>query len=59
MLHVAIAGASGRMGRSLLEILAQAPDARLVGALERGQSPYLGRDAGELVGAPCGVAISD
>jgi 4-hydroxy-tetrahydrodipicolinate reductase len=58
MLHVAIAGASGRMGRSLLEILAQAPDARLVGALERGQSPYLGRDAGELVGAPCGVAIS-
>jgi 4-hydroxy-tetrahydrodipicolinate reductase len=59
MLHVAIAGASGRMGRSLLEILAQAPDARLVGALERSESPYLGRDAGELVGAPCGVAISD
>ena len=59
MLHVAIAGTSGRMGRSLLEILAQAPDARLVGALERSESPYLGRDAGELVGAPCGVAISD
>jgi 4-hydroxy-tetrahydrodipicolinate reductase len=59
MLNVAIAGASGRMGRVLLETVAQAPDARLVGALERPQSPFLGRDAGELVGAPCGVAISD
>ena len=59
MLSVAIAGASGRMGRTLLETLAQAPDARLVGALERPASPFLGRDAGELIGAPCGVAISD
>jgi 4-hydroxy-tetrahydrodipicolinate reductase len=33
MLSVAIAGASGRMGRTLLEAVAQAPDIRLVGAL--------------------------
>ena len=59
MLSVAIAGASGRMGRTLLETVAQAPDARLVGALERPESPFLGRDAGELIGAPCGVVISD
>jgi len=59
MLSVAVAGASGRMGRALLEAVAQAPDARLVGALEQAGSPFLGRDAGELVGAPCGVSISD
>jgi 4-hydroxy-tetrahydrodipicolinate reductase len=59
MLSVAIAGASGRMGRVLLEMVAHAPDARLVGALERPQSPFLGRDAGELIGAPCGIGISD
>ena len=47
------------MGRVLLEAVMQAPDARLVGALERPHSPYLGRDAGELFGLPCGVAISD
>lgn len=59
MLRVAIAGASGRMGRSLIETLTQAPDARLVAALERSASPFLGRDAGEFIGAPCGVVISD
>ena len=59
MLNVAIAGASGRMGKTLIETVAQASDARLVGALERSGSPGLGRDAGELVGAPCGVVISD
>lgn len=47
------------MGRALLEALAQAPEMRLHGALERAGSPYLGRDAGELVGAPCGVPVSD
>jgi 4-hydroxy-tetrahydrodipicolinate reductase len=59
VLNVAIAGASGRMGKTLIETVAQASDARLVGALERPGSPGLGRDAGELVGAPCGVVISD
>ena len=59
MLRVAIAGASGRMGRALLEAVMQAPDARLVGALEQPGSPFLGRDAGELLGAPCGVVIGD
>jgi 4-hydroxy-tetrahydrodipicolinate reductase len=58
LLHVAIAGSTGRMGRALLEALFQAPDLRLHAALERPDSPGLGRDAGELLGAPCGVAIS-
>ncbi len=58
-LNITIAGSSGRMGRTLLEAVAQASDMRLVAALERGGSPYLGKDAGELIGAPCGVAVTD
>ncbi len=58
-LNVAIAGASGRMGRTLLEAVAQAPDLRLHAALDRADSPFLKKDAGELIGAPCGVAITE
>jgi len=59
LLQVAIAGSSGRMGRALLEGVFQAPDLRLHAALERHDSPFLGKDAGELLGAPCGVRITD
>jgi 4-hydroxy-tetrahydrodipicolinate reductase len=58
-LNIAIAGASGRMGRALLEAIAAAPDMRLSAALERAGSPLLGRDAGELVGTSQQVAIRD
>jgi len=58
-LNIAIAGSSGRMGRALLEAVAQAPDMRLAAALERRGSPFVGKDAGELFGAPCGVPISE
>ncbi|MBX9961893.1 MAG: 4-hydroxy-tetrahydrodipicolinate reductase [Burkholderiales bacterium] len=54
---VVIAGSSGRMGRTLMESVAQSDDLRLHAALERGDSPFLGRDAGELIGAPNGVII--
>lgn len=57
-LNIAIAGSAGRMGRALLEAVAQAPDMRLSAALERAGSPYLNKDAGELIGAPCGVDIT-
>ncbi|BAN34758.1 dihydrodipicolinate reductase [Sulfuricella denitrificans skB26] len=59
ILNIAIAGSSGRMGRVLLESVAQAPDMRLAAALERKGSPFIGKDAGELFGAPCGVFISE
>lgn len=59
MLRIAIAGSSGRMGRTLLEMVFQAADLRLHAALERPDSPFLGRDAGELVASPCGVKITD
>jgi len=41
-LNIAIAGSSGRMGRALLEAVAQAPDMRLAAALERKGSPFVG-----------------
>ena len=59
MLNIAIAGSSGRMGRALIEAVNQAPDMRLAAALERSGSALLGKDAGELVGAPCGALITD
>jgi len=58
-LNIAIAGSSGRMGRALLEAVAQAPDMRLAAALERKGSPFVGKDAGELFGAPCGISIGE
>src|SRR6185312_6573771 len=59
VLNIAIAGSSGRMGRALLEAVSRAPDMRLAAALERAGSPYLKKDAGELIGAPCGVDITE
>ncbi|MBI0408823.1 MAG: 4-hydroxy-tetrahydrodipicolinate reductase [Nitrosomonadaceae bacterium] len=58
-LNMTIAGSSGRMGRALLEAVNQASDMRLVAALERSGSPYLSKDAGELIGASYGVAVTD
>jgi 4-hydroxy-tetrahydrodipicolinate reductase len=57
-IKIAIAGSSGRMGRVLLECVAQADDLVLHAALEHGGSAMLGRDAGELIGAACGVKIT-
>ena len=57
-IKIAIAGCSGRMGRILLECVAQADDLELHAALEHSGSALLGRDAGELSGAACGVKIT-
>ncbi len=59
MIPVALAGASGRMGRQVLEHLLMASDLRLVGALESPRNPELGTDAGALVGRPTGVRLTD
>jgi 4-hydroxy-tetrahydrodipicolinate reductase len=58
-MRVAIAGATGRMGRVLIETVLNAPGAQLCAALEQRGNPYLGKAAGELVGAESAVAISD
>ena len=58
MHKVAVAGASGRMGRALIEAVLRAPDMSLHGASDVASSPAIGRDAGELVGSRCGVAVT-
>jgi 4-hydroxy-tetrahydrodipicolinate reductase len=56
--RLVIAGAGGRMGRALIEMVLRSSDLELAGALEAPGSPLLGRDAGELVGLPRGVRIA-
>jgi 4-hydroxy-tetrahydrodipicolinate reductase len=58
-IRCAIVGAGGRMGRMLIEAVLQAPDTELAAALDLPGSPFLGKDAGEMVGAPCGVQVTD
>lgn len=57
MINVAIAGVSGRMGRTLLEAVMAASDLRLHAALDRAGSAALDADAGSLVGAALGVKV--
>src|SRR5512135_3656897 len=56
-IKVAIAGCGGRMGKVLLECVAQADDLVLHAALEHAGSPLLGQDA-SVVGGARGVAIT-
>ena len=56
-LKIAIAGASGRMGRTLLEAVLHARDLKLAAALERKGHASIGKDAGGLVGSSCGTKI--
>ena len=58
-LRIAIAGASGRMGRMLIEAVMQAEDTRLAGALDISGSPHLATDAAAFLGNPAGVSITD
>ncbi len=50
MIRIAIAGAAGRMGRTLVEAVANHPETCLSVALERSGSEFLGADAGTLAG---------
>ena len=57
--RIAIAGASGRMGRMLIEAVMQAEDTRLAGALDIAGSPHTAADAAAFLGSPAGVLITD
>src|SRR5690554_6060460 len=58
MRRIAVIGAAGRMGKTLIEAIGQAEGARLTAAIERPESSLLGADAGELAGVGrLGVAI--
>ena len=55
-----IAGASGRMGRTLVRLIAETSDLIVSGALERSGHPDLGKDAGILAGIePTKILLSD
>ena len=58
MINVAIAGISGRMGKTLLEAVIAATDLRLHAALDRHGSATLESDAGALIGANLNVTVS-
>jgi len=58
--NVAVLGASGRMGRNIVPLLAGATDLRLSGALAADGDASLGQDAGVIAGsAALGVAITN
>ena len=58
MMKIAIAGATGRMGKMLIEAVLNCTDAELVGALEHESCPLLGEDAGAFLGKKTGVVIT-
>ncbi len=59
-MKLAVVGAAGRMGQTLIRAIHATPGASLAGAIERPGSPHIGRDAGELAGiGPIGVSITD
>ena len=58
VLRVAVAGASGRMGRMLIEAVLGSGDCTLSAALDVAGSPALGQDAAAFLGRPCGVTIA-
>jgi 4-hydroxy-tetrahydrodipicolinate reductase len=60
MTRIAITGAAGRMGRTLIEAVLQDPQATLAGAVERAGHALLGTDAGALVGRQAlGIPLRD
>ena len=56
-MRVAIAGSTGRMGRTLIEAVLGDSELELTAALERAGHPALGREVGELVGLPCAISL--
>ena len=48
MIKIAIPGSGGRMGGMLTRAIAVAPDLELVAATDLPDSPFIGRDAGEV-----------
>jgi len=58
MVDVIVCGAAGRMGGTVVRLVQQSADVKLVGAVEFPGSPAIGRDVGEIAGVGnLGVAI--
>jgi 4-hydroxy-tetrahydrodipicolinate reductase len=57
-MRLIVAGAGGRMGRTLVKAMAEAAGVALAGALEDARSPLIGQDAGVLAGLRAnGIAL--
>jgi len=57
-MKIAIVGAGGRMGQMIIESALKDGEAKLVSAIDQLGAPAIGKDAGELVGMPCGVKVT-
>jgi 4-hydroxy-tetrahydrodipicolinate reductase len=58
-MRIVIAGAGGRMGRTLIQAVAATKGLALAGAVEASSSAVIGRDSGELAGlGPNGIKIT-
>ncbi len=56
--RIAISGATGKMGKMLIETVLADPQAELAGALDISTSPMLGKDAAQFLGVQSGVHIT-
>ena len=57
-MKIGIIGGAGRMGRVLIREVLAHPSCELAGSCERAESPFIGKDLGELAGIePCGMAL--
>jgi len=60
MTRIAVCGAAGRMGKTILEVCHEAEGVSIAAAIEHKDSPMIGMDAGELAGiGKQGVSIVD
>jgi 4-hydroxy-tetrahydrodipicolinate reductase len=58
-IRVTVAGAAGRMGRTLIRAVHEAADMTLVAAVENADNPAVGEDVGTVAGlAPTGVKVT-
>ncbi|HEX3944818.1 MAG TPA: 4-hydroxy-tetrahydrodipicolinate reductase [Rhizomicrobium sp.] len=58
-LRIVVAGAAGRMGRTVLRAISESGDCILAGAIARSSSPEVGREASLLASADPGLLVTD
>ncbi|MFQ5455901.1 MAG: 4-hydroxy-tetrahydrodipicolinate reductase [Nitrospirota bacterium] len=60
MINAIVTGASGRMGKRIINLIHDKEGISLIGAVERKESPAIGRDAGEIAGlGNTGISIGE
>ena len=57
--RIGVVGAGGRMGRMLIEATLKDDQLALGAAFDVPGSPAIGKMAGDLVGMPCDVVVTD